>query len=120
MSDMSDILAMGLSALAAVTGANLEYRTTSAGAWVALSGFVLEEQRVGEPQYDEDDHIVGQRRIASLKGPRTPALVKDYEVRDNVTGRTWAVESESNSQQGVYTLWRTEVGAHGPNRGGHA
>ncbi len=120
MSDMSDILAMGLQVLTDVTGGDLEYRTTEAGNWADLPGFTLEEQRVGEPQYDEDDHVVGQRRIATLKGPRTPALVKDYEVRDNVTGRIWAVEAESNSQQGVYTLWRTEVGTHGPDRGGEA
>ncbi len=115
MSDMSDILAAGLAVLAEIEGHSLDYRTTEAGAWVALSGFCLNEQRVGEPQYDSDDQVTEQKRIATLKGPVSPAIAKDYQIRDNTTGRTWAVESVSFSQQQVCILWRTEVGAHGPD-----
>lgn len=120
MSDMSDILAAGLAALAEIEGHSLDYRTTDVGAWTALTGFVLEEQRVGEPQYDSDDHVTEQKRIATLKGPTSPAIAKDHQVRDNTTGRIWAVESVSFSQQQVCLLWRTEVGTHGPDRGDQA
>jgi hypothetical protein len=120
MSIMSDILASGLAALAEIEGHNLDYRTTENGSWVALSGFCISEQRVAEPQYDADDHVTEQKRLATLKGPVSPTIVKGYEIRDNTTGRTWAVESVSFSAQQVVILWRTEVGAHGADRGDQA
>lgn len=120
MSMMSDILAQGLSVLATFKGLNLDYRTSEVGAWTALTGFDLIEQRVPEPQYDADDHVVEQKRLATLKGPVSPAILKGYEIRDNTTGRTWAVESVSFSQQQVVILWRTEVGEHGADRGDQA
>lgn len=115
MSDMSDILSVGLAVLAEFNGDSLDYRTTEAGAWVALSGFAINEQRVSEPQYDSDDQVTEQKRIATLKGPATPAIAKNHQIRDNTTGRIWAVESVSFSQQQAIILWRTETGAHGPD-----
>jgi len=115
MSDMSDILALGLAVFVDINGDALGYRVGTSGSFTALPGFTINHDRIGEPQYDDDDRVMAQRETATVKGPLAPVLVKGYQVQDS-GGSTWAIESVKSDQQQVCTLWREVVAEHGPDR----
>jgi hypothetical protein len=120
MSIMDDILAAGLSSLATIKGEDLSWRAGESGSWTDLTGFCLEVDRVGEPVYDEDDKVTLIKRTATLHGPLTPVLSQGGQVRDGKGGLDWSIESTELGNKQVCLLWRHEVLATGPDRGGQA
>lgn len=120
MSDMDDMLALGLSTLATTKGEDLSWRAGESGGFTALTGFCLEVDRVGEPVFDEDDKATVQKRTATLHGPLTPVLSQGGQVRDGKGGLDWTIESVKLGNKQVCLLWRHEVLATGPDRGGQA
>ncbi len=120
MSIIGDSLTLALSTLATAKGESLQYATTIGGAYTTLTGFVLHQERVGEPIYNEHDRADAQAFNAILKGPATPLMVVGYEVKDVITGLRWAVESVKLDVQQVCRLSRRVDITHTPNRGGAA
>lgn len=117
MSTMSDALAAGLAALAAVKGDVLTYSATFAGTYAALTGFVIHVDRV-QPVTDTPSHIEEQEETATVKGPTTPLLVAGYFVKDTANAdRIWYVEGVKIDQQQIARLRRVTQGAVSPNRG---
>lgn len=114
---MSDALAAGLAALAAVKGDVLTYATTYAGTYAALTGFVIHVDRV-QPITDTPSHIEEQEETATVKGPATPLLAVGNFVKDVTNGnRIWMVEGVKVDQQQIARLRRYTQGAVTPNRG---
>lgn len=120
MGDLDDQLAYGLSCLASTKVEALSYRAGESGDFTALTGFCLEAERVGEPQYDEDGKAYIQKFTATLHGPLTPVLSEDGQIRDAKGGKDWAIESVRRGNKQVLLLWRHEVLATGPDRGSKA
>jgi hypothetical protein len=120
MSTISTALATALSALATAKGESLTYATTIGGSHSVLTGFVLHQDRIAEPSYDEHDRADSQKMTAILKGPASPAMAIGYEIIDTVTTWHWAVESVKSDVQQVCRLMRRVPITHGPNRGGAA
>jgi hypothetical protein len=120
MSTISDAMTTALDALATAKGESLQYATTLGGSYTAMSGFVLHQDLVSEPVYNEHDRADSQSFSATLKGPVTPALAVGYEVKDTVTGLRWAVESVMVDVQQICRLMRRVERTRGPNRGGAA
>ena len=120
MSVISDNNTRAHSILATAKGESLQYATTLTGSLAALTGFVLHQDRVGEPVYNQNDLAEAQNFSATLKGPVTPALAKGHKVKDLITGLEWAVESSKIDTQQVCRLMRRVDLVHGPDRGGAA
>ena len=118
MSIISDALTKGLAALATAKGETVGYRVATSGAFTALNGFVLIQQRVPEPTFSDSDEQEQQTFSATLKGPASPAMVVGYQIQDTITGYVWAVRSIKNDVQQVCTLARVEALNLTPNRGG--
>ena len=120
MSTISDAMTLALSTLATAKGESLQYATTLGGTLVALTGFVLHQDRIAEPAFTEQDKGYSQSMTATLKGPATPAMVVGYEIKDTITGLRWAVESVKVDVQQVCRLMRRDITKHTPNRNGAA
>lgn len=118
MSSISNALAAGLATLATEKGESVGYRTGTSGAFTALTGFVLHQQRVQEPAYSDQDEQEQQVFSAVLKGPTTPALAINYQVQDTVTGYVWSIRSVKTDVQQVCILERTVATNFTPDRGG--
>lgn len=120
MSLMSDAITAGLATLATAKGQSLQYATAHGQAFAALAGFVLIQDRIVPPAYGDDERagIVPQTGI--IKGPLTPALSINYEIKDVITGAVWAVEGVKTDVQQVATVRRTDLTERGPDRGGFA
>jgi hypothetical protein len=119
MSTISSTLTAGLLSLSGYKSESLSYATSHGGSFTALTGFVIGQERVGAPIYDDANRCIGQRRTAYLKGPTTPLMATLYEVKDSLptTPLIWAVEGVKIEQQQIVTLWREERFASGPDRG---
>jgi hypothetical protein len=115
MSDMDDILALGLEVLADHKGEALSYRAGESGDFTALVGFCLEVDQVPEPQYDEDDKVTVVKWSGRMHGPLTPVLATGMQIRDGKSGKDWAIESARLGNKQVCMLWRHEVVATGPD-----
>lgn len=102
---------------------DLEYATTPGGAFTALTGFVIHQDLMAEPTYDDDHRGPTQTRRAYCKGPISPRLSIGYQVRDNtqIPALIWAVEGVIFECQQIATLSRQErVLGSGPDRGASA
>lgn len=102
---------------------SLQYATTSGGTYVNLDGFVIHQDLLTEPVYDNSDRVASQTRRAYLKGPVTPALAIGYRIKDNTQTPPliWAIEGVMFECQQIATLSRQErVGVAGPDRGASA
>lgn len=119
MSSISNMLTASLSALSSYKSESLSYATSHGASFTTLTGFVIHQERVGAPIYDDNNRCIGQRRTAYLKGPVTPLMATLYEVKDSLpaTPVIWAVEGVKIEQQQIVTLWREERFASGPDRG---
>lgn len=101
----------------------LQYASAPGGAFTALVGFVIHQDLLTEPNYDDGNRAPTQTRRAFLKGPMLPALYLGYQVRDNsqVPPMIWAVEGSMFESQQIVTLSRQErVLGSGPDRGASA
>ena len=91
------MIASGLTRALAVLSTDkeedLEYATSAGGSFSALSGFVIHQDLLTEPTYDDDSHGGSQTRRAYCKGPVSPRLSIGYQVRDNtqIPAMIWAV-----------------------------
>lgn len=120
MSVISDMLARGLSVLATAKSESVAYRPGISGGFTALTGFVLIQQRVAAPIFDDAQEQEEQRLSATLKGPLSPVLFRGYQIQDTVTGLIWAVQSNKTDVQQVCQLELVKVTQFTPNRGGAA
>jgi hypothetical protein len=123
VSVISSALASALSAIATAKGEVLSYATAHGQSFTALTGFVIHQDRVGEPTHDDQGRVVSQVRRAVLKGPVSPLMAKGYEIKDSkpTTPIVWAVEGVKIEEQQIVTLMREErVGPYGPDRGASA
>lgn len=120
MSTIGDNCTRAHAILATAKGESLQYATALTGSLATLTGFVLHQDRIGEPVYNDRDIAEAQQFTATLKGPVTPVLAIGYKVKDLVTGFEWAVESSKIDTQQVCRLMRRIDIVHGPNRGGAA
>lgn len=117
MSLMSTALSTGLTVLATAKGESLQYATAPGQAFAAMTGFVLVQERPEDADHDSDTEVEAQTMRASLKGPVTPALPRGYQIKDLITGFTWAVESNVIDVQQVCRLSRRVQLTITPNRG---
>lgn len=123
MGIISENLARALAIVADGKGENLEYAASAGGSFSALVGFVIHQDLLTEPTYDDDSRAAFQTRRAYCKGPVTPALALGYQVRDNTQtpALIWAVEGVIFECQQIATLARQErVNGTGPDRGASA
>ena len=121
------MIASGLTRALAVISADKEedlaYATTPGGAFTALTGFVIHQDLLTEPTYDDDSRGGSQTRRAYCKGPVSPRLLIGYQIRDNtqIPAMIWAVEGVISECQQIATLARQErVNGTGPDRGASA
>ena len=123
MGIISENLTRALQIIAEGKEESLEYATTPGGAFTALTGFVIHQELMAEPTYDDDHRGPTQTRRAYCKGPVSPRLSIGYQVRDNtqIPALTWAVEGVIFECQQIATLSRQErVLGSGPDRGASA
>ena len=123
MGIISENLTRALQIIADGKEENLEYATTPGGAFTALTGFVIHQDLLTEPTYDDDSHGGSQTRRAYCKGPVSPRLSIGYQIRDNtqIPAMIWAVEGVIFECQQIATLARQErVNGTGPDRGASA
>lgn len=118
MSAASDILSLGLSQLSGFFGHSVSYRTGTSGAFTALTGFVLIQDRPQPHAFDSDRTMETQTLGAVLKGPLTPAMADGYQVKDEVTGIIYACYQPKFDAQQIARLERVEVESFGPDRKG--
>jgi hypothetical protein len=118
MSTMSEIFATGLAQLATVKGESVGYRVGTSGSYTTLTGFVLNIDRLPAPAMDPDHQSQETLITATLKGPVTPLLVRGYQVKDNVSGITFAVESVKIDTQQVVILNSINTQQFAPDRKG--
>jgi hypothetical protein len=101
----------------------LQYATAPGGSFVSLVGFVIHQDLLTEPNYDDNSRSPTQTRRAFLKGPPLPALAIGFQIRDNTQTPplVWAVEGVMLECQQIATLSRQErVLGSGPDRGASA
>jgi hypothetical protein len=101
----------------------LQYATSAGGSFVSLVGFVIHQDLLAEPNFDENSRAPTQTRRAYCKGPVTPALAIGYQIKDNTQSPplVWAVEGVIFECQQIATLSRQErVLFSGPDRGASA
>lgn len=123
MGIISENLTRALQIIAEGKEESLEYATTPGGAFTALTGFVIHQDLMAEPTYDDDHRGPTQTRRAYCKGPVSPRLSIGYQVRDNtqIPALIWAVEGVIFECQQIATLSRQErVLGSGPDRGASA
>lgn len=123
MSLMSNALTTALSTISDAKAESLSYATTVNGSYTALDGFVIHQDRIPAPVYDDLGNVVKQRFTGYLKGPVTPLMVRGYFIKDSkpATALTWAVEGIKIEEQQIVTIWREErAGVAGPDRGASA
>lgn len=102
---------------------SLQYATTAGGSFAVLAGFVIHQDLLAEPNYDENSRAPTHTRRAYLKGPVSPALAMGYQIKDNTQSPAliWAVEGVIFECQQIATLTRQErVLFSGPDRGASA
>ncbi len=118
MSTMSDALAAGLAALAAIKGDALTWCATYGGSYAALTGFVIHVDRVQPAIMNDSRHLEEQEETATVKGPLTPALVRGYFVKDTLnSNRIWYVEAVKVDQQQIARCRRVNQLDATPDRG---
>ena len=123
MSIFSEGLIAALGVLADAKAESLQYATVAGGAFTALTGFVIHQDPVQEPVYDENSRATMQTRRAFCKGPLTPLMAIGYQVKDlkQTAPYIWAVEGVTIEEQQIITLTRQErVLFSGPDRGASA
>lgn len=120
MSAIGDAIAPGLAALSTLKGESLGYRTGTTGSFTALSGFCLHQARGEAPMFDETHASEVQKRLATLKGPVTPAMARGYQVKDLITGIIYAVQFVKIDVQQVCALEEREPTKRTPDRHGSA
>jgi hypothetical protein len=118
MSVISDALTRGLSFLATAKGESVSYRLGTSGSFTALVGFVLTLDRVQGQEYDDNVDAYVMKRTGILKGPVTPQLGKGYQIKDNITGLTYAVEDVKIDVQQVCPVMLIDTTTLGPDRKG--
>ncbi len=118
MSMISRALANGLATIARAKGESVGYRTGTSGAYTALSGFVLQIDRLPPPTMDSDHDAQETLITATLKGPVTPVLAQGYQVRDDVSGITFAVQSLKLDVQQICILHSIDTQRLAPDRQG--
>lgn len=117
MSAMSTLITSGLAALATAKSESLSYATAHGQSFTAMTGFVLIQARPPLPVDDPAFATYMQSRDAVLKGPLTPALHVNYEVKDIITNLIWSVVSEPKVDvQQVAILRLVADTTHSPNR----
>lgn len=113
--------ASALSALATASGQTVQYRTTHAGVFAALSGAFLQQGAPVIVGYDDKRQAILAPQAARLKVPvggvhLTPGA-GNAEVKDQ-TGTVWAVVGVDHAVgQSIYELQRAIVQSEGPARG---
>ncbi len=102
MSTISDALATALSTIGTAKGEALTYATTLAGSYTPLTGFVIHIDRVQPAIMNDSRHIEEQEETATVKGPLTPVLARNYFVKDTINGnKLWLVEAVKFDQQQI-------------------
>jgi hypothetical protein len=112
-----------LSTLSTFKGDSLSYATSAGGSFTALTGFIIQQEPVPEPDFNDGNHTPMQTRRAICKGPITPAFAIGYQIKDSTQSPalTWAVEGVLFESQQIATLSRKErVLSAGPDRGASA
>lgn len=102
---------------------NLQFAVSSVAAFTNLVGFVLHQDLITDPVYDNSERVASQTSRAYLKGPVFPKMALGYRIRDNTQTPplVWAVEGVVLESQQIVTLTRQErVGVAGPDRGASA
>jgi hypothetical protein len=116
---MSGILAAGLAQLATAKGESIGYHATSpTGPFGALTGFVLNIDRLPPLTQDPDHEQEIVLTTGHLKGPVTPLMVRGYYVKDNVSGTVFAVQSVKLDVQQSCLLESVQVATFTPDRKG--
>lgn len=125
--DIMGLISEGLSrALLAVADGkeeSLMYATSAGGSFTALAGFVIHQDLLAEPNYDENSRAPTHTRRAYLKGPTAPGMAIGYQIKDNTQSPplVWAVEGVIFECQQIATLTRQERALFsGPDRGASA
>lgn len=118
MSIFSSAFAIAHAIISTAKGESVSYRAGGTGAFTALSGFILLQDRVPASAQDDDHHDEVQIRSAILKGPVTPELVRGYQVKDAITNLVWSVQAVKIDSMQVCLLELTQGGKLGPDRHG--
>jgi len=84
----------------------------------ALTGFVLNIDRLPGASEDVDHQRESMVISARLKGPVTPLMVKGYYVKDNISGTVFAVQSVKLDVQQSCLLESIKVTNLTPDRKG--
>ncbi len=118
MSLISTALASALSAIATAKGESLSYCTTYGGTYVALTGFVLHQQRPEAHSQDDDHGMEVQVLRATLKGPLTPAMADGYFIKNVTTGVIYSCRTPKFESQQIANLEVADPKKYGPDRKG--
>lgn len=123
MSVFSTLLTTALSVISTNKSEALSYATAAGQSFTSMTGFVIHQDRIAAPVYNENGRVIAQRMTGYVKGPVTPLMALGYQIKDSTpaTPLTWAVEGVKIEQQQIITIWREErVGVNSPDRGANA
>lgn len=118
MSTASDLFAPALALLADTHGHSASYCATYGGTYVALPGFVLNEQRPTSHIQDDSHQIEVQVRTATLIGPMTPVLVDGYFIKNVNTGTIYSCRQPKLGPPQIANLEVAQPQQFGPDRDG--
>ena len=121
MAIIPNAMALALRMLANASGQSLQYRTTPAGGWVALSDSFLQQGQPVPIGYDESRNVIMAAQTARLKvttaGVHLVPGVGGAQVKDQV-GTIWNVVGIDHAMgQSIYLLQRAIVQSQGQARG---